>query len=70
MWLYFYTMPRKNALSKGGGTWNFRDVPRALMRRTKMAAVIQGKSIKGLLIDLLEDHIQKLEKKGVLPKGR
>jgi len=45
-------------------------VPRDLMRRARGAAALQGKSVKGILIELMEDYLQELEKKGLLPKGK
>jgi hypothetical protein len=55
---------------KAGGAWIFRDIPRDLMRRAKIAAAVEGKSIKALVLEALEGKIQELEKKGVLPKGK
>ena len=52
------------------GTWIFRDIPRDLMRRAKAAAAIQGKSVKQLTIDLMEEHLKELDRKGILPKGK
>ncbi len=52
------------------GTWIVRDVPRDLMRRARAAAALQGKSVKGILIELMEGYLQELEKKGLLPKGK
>ena len=40
------------------------------MRRAKAVAAIQGKSVKGLVIELMEEHLKEMEKKGVLPKSR
>ena len=52
------------------GTWIFRDIPRDLMRRAKAAAAIQGMSVKQLTIDLMEEHLKELDRKGILPKGK
>jgi hypothetical protein len=52
------------------GVWIVRDVPRDLMRRARGAAALQGKSVKGILIELMEDYLQELERKGILPKGK
>jgi len=52
------------------GSWVFRDIPRDLMHKVKVAAAIQRKSVKQLLIDLSEAHIEEMEKKGLLPKGK
>lgn len=54
----------------GTGTWIVKDVPRELMYRVKVAAAIQQKTVKQLLFDLTEAHLQDLEKKGLLPKGK
>jgi hypothetical protein len=53
-----------------GGSWVFRDIPRDLMHRVKVAAAIEKKSVKQLLIELSEAHLQEMEKKGLLPKGK
>jgi hypothetical protein len=52
------------------GTWIFRDIPRDLMRRAKAGAALQGKSVRVLAIELMESHLQELERKGMLPKGK
>lgn len=52
------------------GAWNFRDIPRDLMRRVKMAAAHEGKSVKDFLIELAEARLEELERKGILPKGK
>ena len=54
----------------GTGAWNFRDIPRDLMRKVKMAAAHEGKTVKDFLIELAEARIQELEKRGILPKGK
>jgi hypothetical protein len=40
------------------------------MRRTRGAAALQGESVKGILIELMDGYLQELEKKGLLPKGK
>lgn len=55
---------------EGTGAWNFRDIPRDLMRKVKMAAAHEGKSVKEFLIELAEARLQELERKGILPKGK
>ncbi|HWF61450.1 MAG TPA: hypothetical protein VN666_14215 [Nitrospira sp.] len=56
--------------SEGTGAWNFRDIPRDLMRRVKMAAAHEGKSVKDFLIELAGAKIQDLERKGILPRSK
>lgn len=66
-------MPKAKAtqeLNDEPGTWIFRDVPRDMMRRAKAAAAIQGKSVRQLTIDLMAEHLQDLDRKGILPKGK
>jgi hypothetical protein len=55
---------------EGTGAWNFREIPRELMRKVKMAAAHEGKSVKDLLIELAEARIQELERKGILPRAK
>ncbi len=65
----FATMPKKTDQEKGG-SWIFRDIPRELMKRAKIAAAVEGKSIKALILEALDEHLQGMEKKGLLPKGK
>ena len=52
------------------GAWNFRDIPRGLMNRVKMAAAYEGKTVKEFLIGLAEARLAEMERRGILPKGR
>jgi hypothetical protein len=63
-------MPKSEKLNDEPGAWIFRDVPRDLMRRAKAGAALQGKSVRALAIELMEAHLQELERKGILPKGK
>ncbi len=68
----FATVP---AMPKGKGrdetgVWNLRDVPRDVIVKAKIEAAVQGKSVKALLMELVEAHWQDLERKGMLPKGK
>ena len=51
------------------GAWNFREIPRELMRRVKMAAAHEGKTVKEFLIELAQARIDELVRKGILPKS-
>ena len=53
---------------EGSGAWNFRDIPRDLMRKVKMAAAHEGKTVKDFLIELAEAKLVDLEKRGILPR--
>ncbi len=55
---------------EGSGAWNFREIPRPLMRRVKMAAAHEGKTVKQFLMELAERRLEELERKGILPKGK
>jgi hypothetical protein len=55
---------------EGTGAWNFREIPRDLMRKVKMAAAHEGKTVKDFLIELAEARIQEFERKGILPRGK
>jgi uncharacterized protein (DUF1778 family) len=52
------------------GAWNFREIPRELMRRVKMAAAHEGKTVKDFLIELAQARIDELVRKGILPKSK
>ncbi len=63
-------MPHKKDAPSPAGMWIVKDVPRDLMHRMKVAAAIQDKTFKQLLFELAEAHLQELERKGLLPKGK
>ena len=63
-------MTKKTVTEEKGGAWIFRDIPRDLMKRAKIAAAVEGKTIKALILEALDGKIQELEKKGLLPKGK
>ena len=49
---------------------NLRGIPVDTFYRLKMAAAAEHKSVKDLLMELIEGKIEELEKKGLLPKGK
>ena len=63
-------MAKKTVSEQNGGAWIFRNIPRDLMKRAKIAAAVEGKTIKALMLEALDGKIQELEKKGLLPKGK
>lgn len=63
-------MPKPEKPTEEPGTWIFRDIPRDLMRRAKAGTAIEGKNVRGLVIELVETYLQDLEKKGRLPKAK
>jgi hypothetical protein len=52
------------------GTWIVKQVPQALMRRVRMAALAQNKTVRQLLMELVQEHLTELERKGLVPKGK
>jgi hypothetical protein len=52
------------------GTWIVKQVPQPLMRRVRMAALVQNKTVRQLLMELVLDHLSELERKGLVPKGK
>jgi len=52
------------------GTLNIRKIPKDTIFRLKMAAAAEHRTVKGFILALIEERIQELEKKGLLPKGR
>jgi uncharacterized protein (DUF1778 family) len=52
------------------GTLNIRQIPKDMIFRLKMAAAAEHRTVKGFILVLIEERIQELEKKGLLPKGK
>lgn len=52
------------------GTLNIRGVPKYLVFKLKMAAAAERRTVKGFLLALVEERIQELERKGILPKEK
>jgi hypothetical protein len=58
-------------VSDRAGTWIVRNIPTDLMRRTRMAAFVERKkTVRQLLMDLVEGHLSEMERRGLLPKGK
>ena len=49
---------------------NIRDIPRSTLFRLKMAAAAEQRTVKDLVLELIEGKIQELVRKGVLPKEK
>lgn len=60
----------KDSKEPDSGAWVIRDIPRETMHRTRIAAAIERKRMKQFLLDLVEAHLQEMEKKGLLPRGK
>ena len=63
-------MAKRKGVNAKAGAWVIRDIPRETMHKTKIAAAVARKSIKRFLLDLVEAHLDELERKGILPKGK
>ena len=62
-------MPAKSSHEKPAHL-NIRDIPRDTLYRLKMAAAAERKTVKDLVLELIDEKIQELERKGILPKGK
>jgi hypothetical protein len=49
---------------------HIRGISRDTFSRLKMAAAAEKKTVRDLLLKMIDDKIQELEKKGLLPKGK
>jgi len=49
---------------------HIRGIPRDTFFRLKMVAAAEKKTVRELVLKLIEDKIQELEKKGLLPKSK
>ena len=47
-----------------------RGMPRDLLARLKAAAALQQKTLGEYIQEMCESHVQELERKGLLPKGK
>ena len=58
--------------SKKGETTvlNLRDMPRELIAKMKAIAALDGASLKDYVTEVLQQHVQDLEKRGHLPKAK
>ncbi|MDQ3232759.1 MAG: hypothetical protein M3Q07_13160 [Pseudobdellovibrionaceae bacterium] len=52
------------------GNLNIRLIPRDLLDKLKIAAAIERKTVKDVILELAQEKIQDMEKKGLLPKGK
>ena len=62
------TMPSKKVKDETPASLNIRGFPRETLYRLKMAAAAEHRTVKDLLMELIEGKIQEMEKKGMLPK--
>ena len=67
---YLSRMSKGKPQDEKAGSWVFRDIPRELMHKMKIAAAVEHKSVKQLLVELSHAHLEEMEKKGLLTKGK
>jgi hypothetical protein len=63
-------VPCRAMSTKSTGAWFFKAIPKEMMQRVKIAAAIEGRTVKDMVLELLEQHLKEMEKKGLLPKGK
>ncbi|MCE7964737.1 hypothetical protein FBQ96_02415 [Nitrospirales bacterium NOB] len=66
----FSILPAMPKQEKDSAVLYVREAPRELAQKLKAAAALQGKSLQAYLLELMETHVDELEKKGLLPKGK
>jgi hypothetical protein len=49
---------------------NLRDMPKHLIAKVKAVAALEGASLRDYVTAILQEHVDELEKKGRLPKGK
>ncbi len=49
---------------------NLRDMPLDLVANLKAAAAFERTSLKSYVASVLQQHVEGLQKKGILPKGK
>lgn len=57
--LEWHRMTSKRSKTANHGALNIRDVPRDTLRRLKAAAALEGKTVKDLLLDLIERELSR-----------
>jgi hypothetical protein len=63
-------MAQKPSAKEASAAIHIRAVPRQTFFRLKMAAAVEQKTVRDLLLELIEEKIQELERRGLLPKVR
>lgn len=63
-------MPKSARSDEAVAVLFVRGMPRDLLAKLKAAAALQQKTLGEYIQELCEEHVQGLEKKGILPKGK
>lgn len=67
--MVWFSMSKKPSVENSANL-NLRNIPRNIYFRVKMAAAAEQRSVKDLVLDLIEAKLQEMEKKGLLPKEK
>ena len=63
-------MPKSPQSDEDAAVLFVRGMPRELLAKLKAAAALHQKTLDDYIKDMCEEHVQELEKKGLLPKGK
>jgi predicted HicB family RNase H-like nuclease len=63
-------MPKKTRHQGASTIFYLKGTSREVARKLKAAAALEGKSLTAYVQELLEGHVEELERKGLLPKGK
>lgn len=63
-------MPKSPRADDDAAVLFVRGMPRDLLAKLKAAAALQQKTLGEYIRDMCEAHVEDLEKKGLLPKGK
>jgi hypothetical protein len=63
-------MPKSPPTDEDAAVLFVRGVPRDLLAKLKAAAALQQKTLGEYIQEMCNAHVQELEKKGLLPKGK
>lgn len=69
MWYLLIAMASKTPPDDTAAV-HIRGISRDTFFRLKMAAAAEKKTVRDLLLKMIDDKIQELEKKGLLPKAK
>lgn len=64
------TMPKSPRSDDDAAVLFVRGMPRDLLAKLKAAAALQQKTLGEYIQEMCLDHVQELERRGLLPKGK
>ena len=63
-------MPMKKDAKSDKTVLNLREMPKDVIGKLKAAAALDHTSLRAYVTALLQHHVEELERKGLLPKGK